>query len=168
MKKMSAHLFFPSTPPDLGLPPAPAASLLPFLPCPPFWPPPFFVACFTPSGDVAFDRRPLRVCRPWDRVDGIMVVVLWGCSCCGGCWLCESFVVGRRGCWEEVGCGNIRSQPFLVWLMWRGGKAVGILVAEFHALTWRDSATVWRGTFTTSEVIDEVGGSIHGGHTFFK
>ena len=69
---------------------------------------------------------------------------------------------------EEVGCGNIRSQPFLVWLMWRGGKSVGILVAEFHALIWRDSAAVWRGTHNASEMTDAVGSSIHDGYIFFK
>src|ERR1700736_185075 len=77
---MGAHLFFPFTPPDLGLPPAPAAFLLPLSPLspfPPFSPPPFFAPSFAPSGDAAFDRRPLRVCRPWDRVDGIVVVLLW-------------------------------------------------------------------------------------------
>ena len=85
-------------------------------------------------------------------------------------WLLVVQIVHRWTTWllEEVGCGNIQNQLFLVWLMWHSGKVVGILVVKFHALTWRDSATAWRATFATSEVIDEVGGLIHDGHTFFK
>ena len=134
---MIAHLFFPFTPPNLGLPSAPAAPLLPFspfLPLSPFSPPLFFAPSFAPSGDVAFDRRPLRVCRPWDLVDGIGLGLwwwlwwLWWWLWLWLLWLCESSVVGE----PMLFVGTFRSQPFLVWLMWRGGKTVGTYLSSYH------------------------------------
>ena len=88
---------------------------------------------------------------------GAIVVVVVGCP---NHSLLNDVVVGRSQVQEH--------SEWLVWLMWPGGKAVGILVAKFHELMWCDGAMVWHDTFTTFEVIDKVRGSIHDGHTFFK
>src|ERR1700677_4425899 len=81
VKKQNMYLLFSFTLSDWPLPPAPAVSLLLSEPLPP---PLFFTPSLPPSGDVAFDRRPLRVCRAWDQVDGIGG---W-CGCCCGCCGC--------------------------------------------------------------------------------
>jgi hypothetical protein len=65
-------------------------------------------------------------------------------------------------------CGNIQSQPLLIWLMWRGVKSVGTYLSSFPKYPWADGQVVKCGVLNSTEVSEESVGSILEKVTFFK